>query len=63
MKAPDVADAPHRFNAFLDCVLKLTIDGTLTTVPKGQIEEIDATLHPWGYDAEVAFWLSTERQA
>ena len=53
---------PHRFDSFLDCVLKLTIDGTATTVPKGQVEEIEVALHPWGFDAEVAFWLSSERQ-
>jgi hypothetical protein len=54
-------ETDRRFDVFLDCVLKLTIDGTATTIPKGQIEEMDVKLHPWGFDAEVAFWISSER--
>ncbi|MEZ0227886.1 MAG: hypothetical protein ACAI25_04625 [Planctomycetota bacterium] len=49
------------FTRFLDITLKLKIDGVETTVPNGQVESIQVDLHPWGFDAEASFWLSSQR--
>ncbi len=51
------------FEQFLDVVLKLTIDGAETAIPKGQVEQVHVELHPWGFDAEVVFWITSMRAA
>lgn len=60
---PEDLFAPRVFDAFLTWSLILTIDGTATTVRKGQIESIDLRLASWGFDCELTFWISSLRTA
>ncbi len=59
---PPTPEAPS-FGESLALELKLTIAGTVVTVPGAQIKHVSFDLTAWGFDAEVDFWLSEEREA
>lgn len=45
----------------LEIVLSITIGGgTAVDVPCSQVKRVDLDLHPWGFEAEVLFYLQVE---
>jgi hypothetical protein len=49
-----------KFNDLLQAQLTLVTAETTTAIPAGSIEAIDLHVYPYGFTAEVSFWVSSE---
>lgn len=44
----------------LEIALEVTLGETRATVPGGQVKELSLTLHPWGFEGSLGFWVDAE---